>query len=198
MRRTILLLLGAAILVALVYYTDLQLAPTQQAAVMAAPGEVPPQAVFKDLSGKPVKISDLRGKVVFVDFWATWCDACMVEIPWLIELQKKYGSDKFTIVGVAMDETGASVVDPFLATQRFKVNGEDLPINYPVLIGNDQGAQSLVPNLEGFPTSVLISRDNKIIKTTVGLVSYDEMEKDIRSQLGPEHAEAARPPGSNP
>jgi len=185
MKKTALILIGVAVLVAVVYYTDRKLAPVQTAAAPAsAPSDVPPSVSFKDLSGKDVKIADMRGKVVLVDFWATWCEPCQIEIPWLIELQQKYGSDKFTIVGVAMDTSGQKAVDPYLAKTRFDVNGQKLPINYPILIGNDQGADALAPTMVGYPTSVLISKDGQIVKTTLGLVSYDEIEKDIKTQLG--------------
>ena len=67
---------------------------------------------FKDLDGKEVSLEDYKGKVVLVNFWATWCEPCRVEIPWLIEMQQKYGSKGFTVLGVAMDEEGKSVVSP--------------------------------------------------------------------------------------
>ena len=185
MKKTIGILIGVAALVAVVYYTDRKLAPVQiSAASPAKPSDVPPSVMFKDLSGKDVSISEMRGKVVLVDFWATWCEPCQIEIPWLIELQQKYGTKGFTIIGVAMDESGQKAVDPYLAKTRFDVNGQKLPINYPVLIGNDRSAETLAPEMVGYPTSVLISRDGKIIKTTIGLVSFDEIEKDIKTQLG--------------
>src|SRR5271154_1162141 len=73
-----------------------------------------PDLKFKDLQGKDVALADLKGKVVFLNFWATWCDPCRVEIPWLIAMQTKYGPQGFTVVGVAMDDEGKSVVAPFI------------------------------------------------------------------------------------
>src|SRR5262249_50268692 len=92
---------------------------------------------LQDIEGKNVSLSQFRGKVVFVDFWATDCGPCKVEIPWLIEMQQKYASRGFTVLGVAMDEEGRSIVAPFVATNRYEVNGQKVPMNYPILIGND-------------------------------------------------------------
>src|SRR5277367_1128166 len=90
--------------------------------------------VLKDLQGKEVKVSDLKGKVVLLDFWATWCGPCKIEIPWLIEFQKKYSAKGFTIVGVDIDPESkeAGLVQHYLETARFDVNGQKEPINYPI------------------------------------------------------------------
>src|ERR1700719_4618241 len=73
-----------------------------------------PDVTLMDIGGKDISLSQYKGKVVLVNFWATWCDPCRVEIPWLIEMQHKYGPRGFTVVGIAMDEEGKSVVAPFL------------------------------------------------------------------------------------
>jgi cytochrome c-type biogenesis protein len=117
-----------------------------------------------------------------INFWATWCDPCYVEIPWLIEMQQKYAAKGFTILGISMDEEGKSAVVPFLAKERFNVNGQKLPMNYPIVIGNDEVADKF-GGLLGYPTSFLISRDGKIVKKVQGLVSYEELTKAIESQL---------------
>src|SRR5271166_2276995 len=77
-----------------------------------------PAVTFKDLQGNGVPLSSLKGKVVLVNFWATWCDPCRVEIPWMIEFQKKYSSRGFTMLGVAMDDEGAKVVKPFVQSKQ--------------------------------------------------------------------------------
>ena len=71
-------------------------------------------------------LADYKGKVVFVNFWATWCDPCRVEIPWLIAMQNKYGPKGFTVLGIAMDDEGKSAVAPFLEKERFDVDGQKL------------------------------------------------------------------------
>ena len=119
---------------------------------------------------------------MLVNFWATWCDPCYVEIPWLIEMQEKYEAKGFTVLGISMDDEGKSAVAPFLAKERFNVNGQKLPMNYPIVIGSDDVADKF-GGLLGYPTSFLISRDGKIVKKVQGLISYEELTKAIESQL---------------
>jgi thiol-disulfide isomerase/thioredoxin len=145
-------------------------------------GTPAPEVTFKDLDGKDVPLSSYRGQVVLVNFWATWCDPCYIEIPWLIEMQQKYGSKGFTVLGIAMDEEGKSAVAPFLAKERFNVNGQKLPMNYPIVLGNDDIATKF-GGLLGYPTTFLISKDGKEIKKIQGLISYEEITKAIESQL---------------
>jgi cytochrome c biogenesis protein CcmG/thiol:disulfide interchange protein DsbE len=138
--------------------------------------------VFKDLDGKQLKLSDLKGKVVLLDFWATWCEPCKIETPWLIEFQKKYGPKGFTVVGIAMDEGGQKIVQPYTQTALFEMeDGSKQAINYPVVLGSDSLSDKFGVN--GFPTGVLISRDGKLVKITSGLVSRDELVKDIEGQM---------------
>jgi cytochrome c biogenesis protein CcmG/thiol:disulfide interchange protein DsbE len=141
-----------------------------------------PELTLKDLDGKDVSLSEYKGKVVLVNFWATWCEPCQVEIPWLIEMQEKYGPKGFVILGIALDEEGKSVVAPYVAKERFEVNGQKLPMSYKILIGNDDAADKF-GGLFGYPTSILISRDGKQIKRVTGMISEDEMNKAVESQL---------------
>src|SRR5277367_5410498 len=141
-----------------------------------------PEVTLKDLDGKDVSLAQYKGKVVLVNFWATWCEPCKVEIPWLIEMQQKYGPRGFVLLGIALDEEGKSVVAPFVAKERFEVNGQKLPMDYKILIGNDDAADKF-GGLFGYPTSVLISKDGKQIKRVTGIISEDEMNKLIESQL---------------
>jgi thiol-disulfide isomerase/thioredoxin len=141
-----------------------------------------PDFTLKDLDGKDVSLSQFKGKVVLLNFWATWCDPCYIEIPWLIEMQQKYAGKGFTVLGVAMDEEGKSEVAPFVAKERFNVNGQKLPMSYPILLGNDAMADKF-GGLLGYPTSILVSRDGKVIMRITGLISYEEISKAIESQL---------------
>lgn len=141
-----------------------------------------PDVTFTALDGKSVSLASLKGKAVLVNFWATWCEPCRIEIPWMIEFQQKYSPKGFTILGVAMDDEGKSVVAPFVQKERFDVEGKPMAMNYPILLGNDEIAQKF-GGLIGFPTSVLISRDGKIVKRFIGLVNHDLIVKDIEGQL---------------
>jgi len=137
---------------------------------------------MKSLEDSSVTVGDYHGKVVLVNFWATWCDPCRVEIPWLIEMQNKYGAKGFTVLGIAMDEEGKSVVAPFVAKERYDVNGEKLPMNYPIVVGNEKVAEKF-GGLLGYPTSILISRDGKVLKRTTGLIDYDATTRLIEGAL---------------
>lgn len=144
--------------------------------------ELAPELTLKDLNGNDVSLSEYKGKVVLVNFWATWCEPCRVEIPWLIDMQHKYGPKGFVLLGIALDDEGKSAVVPFVAKERFDVDGQKLPMDYKILIGNDEAADKF-GGLFGYPTSILISRDGKQIKRVTGIISEDEMNKLIESQL---------------
>ena len=148
----------------------------------AVAGTLAPDLKLKDLDGKDVTLADYKGKVIFVNFWATWCDPCRVEIPWLIAMQNKYGPKGFTVLGIAMDEEGKSTVAPFLDKERFDVDGQKLPMNYPILLGTDDAADKF-GGILGYPSSFVISRDGKIITKFQGLKSEDELTQAIESQL---------------
>lgn len=141
-----------------------------------------PDVTFKDLNGKEVSLASLKGKVVVVNFWATWCEPCQIEIPWMIDFQKKFADKQFTIVGAAMDDEGASIVAPFVAKEKFDVDGEKMLINYPIVLGNDD-IGSKFGGILGLPTSFVITRDGKISKHIMGLVNHDDLEAAIQNDL---------------
>jgi thiol-disulfide isomerase/thioredoxin len=141
-----------------------------------------PQVVMKNLEDKDVTLDQYKGRVVLVNFWATWCEPCKIEIPWLIEMQNKYNAKGFTVLGVAMDDEGKGVVAPFVQTKRYDVNGQQLAMNYPIVIGNDDIANKF-GGLLGYPTSVLFDKNGKQVKRITGLISYDEITKMIEGQL---------------
>jgi thiol-disulfide isomerase/thioredoxin len=139
-----------------------------------------PDLKLKDLDGKDVALADLKGKVVFVNFWATWCGPCQDEIPSLIDLQNKYAGKGFTVLGIAMDDDGKSVVAPFVAKEKYEVNGQKLLINYPVVIGSDEAADKF-GGIMGYPTSFLISRSGKQIMKFQGAPDLAIIEKAVES-----------------
>lgn len=185
MKKTALILAIVVVVVAAVYYLDKRTrvqTDVTHAAFPAAAGSPEPDVMLKTMDDKNVTLADYRGKVVLVNFWATWCEPCLGEIPDLIQLQRKYSSRGFTILGVAMDDEGKSVVAPWVQKQRFDVNGQKEPFDYPILIGNSDVADKF-GGLLGYPTTVLISRDGKQVKRITGPISEDEISKTIESLL---------------
>jgi cytochrome c biogenesis protein CcmG/thiol:disulfide interchange protein DsbE len=150
--------------------------------VVLKAGAPAPDISVKDLNDKSETLADYKGKVVLVNFWATWCDPCREEIPWLIEMQDKYGPRGFTVLGIAMDEEGKPVVAPFVAKERYDVGGRQLPMNYPIVIGNE-GVADKFGGLLGYPTSVLISKDGRQLKRVTGIINEDEISKLIEGAL---------------
>lgn len=141
-----------------------------------------PDITFSDLQGNRVTLASMKGKVVLVNFWATWCEPCRGEIPILIGMQTQYGGKGFTTLGVAMDEEGKKVVDPYVHTTQFNVGGKPETMNYPIVLGSDDIATQF-GGLLGMPTSYLISRDGKIAKKYVGALNEAQIKKDVETQL---------------
>jgi cytochrome c biogenesis protein CcmG/thiol:disulfide interchange protein DsbE len=155
-----------------------------QAAGLATQKPLPdePEVTFKDLQGKDVSLASLKGKVVIVNFWATWCEPCQAEIPWMIGFQKKYADKGFTLLGVAMDEEGKRVVAPYVQTTQFDVAGHPMTMNYPIVLGDDDLAAKF-GGLLGLPTTYVITREGKIAKRYIGLASESDLDKLIQSLL---------------
>src|ERR1700681_1817449 len=177
-------------LIGLTYYADKKTRVFRNVGIAARKDYSPdksigtpaPEVHFKDLDGKDISLDDYKGKVVLVNFWATWCDPCREEIPWLIDMQQKYANKGFTVLGIAMDEEGKSVVATYVSKEHFDVNSQKLTMNYPIVIGNDDIAEKF-GGLLGYPTSVLISRDGKQVKRITGIISEAEMSHAIESLL---------------
>jgi thiol-disulfide isomerase/thioredoxin len=186
MKKTILILTIVVAATFAVYMADrlTRVHPNAALRVATVPkaGAPAPEIKVKDLNDQDVTLADYQGKVVLVNFWATWCDPCRVEIPWLIEMQDKYGPKGFTVLGIAMDEEGKPVVAPFVAKERYDVHGQKLAMNYPIVVGNDSIAEKF-GGLLGYPTSVLISRDGKQIKRITGVINEEEISKFIEGAL---------------
>jgi cytochrome c biogenesis protein CcmG/thiol:disulfide interchange protein DsbE len=141
-----------------------------------------PTVSFQNLEGQTVNLSQYHGKVVLVNFWATWCEPCRSEIPELIQFQKEYGSKGFTVLGVAMDQEGKSVVAPFVAKPQFEVGDQKVAMNYPIVLGNDKIATKF-GGIIGLPTSYVISKDGKIIKRVIGVIDDQGMNQLIQKLL---------------
>ncbi len=128
----------------------------------------------KDMNGKEVRLSAYKGKVILLDFWATWCGPCKIEIPWFIEFQNKYGKDGLQVLGVSVDDT-PDKLKPFVSTMK---------MNYPVLqgLGHDDLQDAFGP-MWGIPVTAVISRDGKLCGKHTGISSKETFEQEIKSLL---------------
>ncbi len=140
----------------------------------SAPGNMAPDFDLKVLEGpgKTLQLSSLRGKAVLINLWATYCEPCKVEMPWLVELQNKYGPQGFQILGVAQDDADDKTILDFV---------HKMGLNYPILQGNNK-MNDLYPS-EGLPLSVYVDRSGKVVYRAVGLVSESVMEDAIKKAL---------------
>jgi peroxiredoxin len=173
-KRNPLVLIVVAFVVALGLYVGYHKARREGGA--SAPltqSSVAPDFSLESLDGKTMRLSDLRGKAVLLNFWATWCGPCKIEMPWFVDLQNQYGSQGLQIVGVAMDDASKEDIGKF---------AKDMGVNYPILIGKDSVGDQYggVPAL---PETFLISRDGKIVDKIIGLKGKAEIEDAIKNAL---------------
>ena len=137
-------------------------------------GRPAPDFELQSLDGKNMKLSDFRGKAVLLNFWATWCGPCKIEMPWFVELQKEYGPQGFQIVGVAMDDASSDEIAKF---------AKQMGVNYPVLLGKESVGQSY-GGVGVLPTTYFIDRDGKLVAREFGLQSRSVFVDHIKEALG--------------
>jgi len=148
-------------------------------------GTTAPDFTLPDLKGKDVRLSSFKGKAVVVDFWATWCDPCKIEMPWLVDLQKKYGPQGLQIIGVAMDDADEQTIAAF---------AHKMGVNYPVLKGTEAVAD-LYGGLDGLPATFFVDRSGKVVDVAVGLTNQSVLEDSIKRALEQTHASPATATG---
>ena len=147
--------------------------PDATADAFAKGKPAPLQFTMKDMNGVDVKLASFKGKVILLNFWATWCGPCRAEIPSLVELQRQYG-DQLVVLGVSID-------DPL---NKLKPYATEMHMNYPVLVGKDrEDVQDAYGPLWGIPVSVFVDRDGKIWKRHSGIASKDQFEREIKALL---------------
>ncbi len=185
MSRLVRWVIALAAVVALVYAMVPTLpGPTEliDSEASAAAGDVCPadakkanlDFTVKDLDGKKVNLSSFKGKVILLDFWATWCPPCKAEIPGFVELQQTYGEQGLQVVGVSVD-------DPI---EKLRPFADEFRMNYPVIVGlGEDDLQDAYGPMWGIPTTFLIARDGRICRKHSGLVGKERYERDIKSLL---------------
>ncbi len=136
-------------------------------------GSKAPDFELTDLSGKKVQLSDFKGKVVIIDFWATWCGPCREEIPDFVRLQSKYRQQGLVILGLSLDEGGDKKVRSF---------AEDHDMNYPVLIASPETA-NLYGGVVGIPTTFVLDRQGRIVKKFIGRMGPETFEEAVKPLL---------------
>jgi peroxiredoxin len=138
-------------------------------------GKRAPEFSLRTVEGKKLSLSDYKGKAVLINFWATWCAPCKIEMPWLVALRTKYAPQGFEILGVSEDDADT----PRSKLAKF---GQEEGLNYPLLVGDDAVSRKY-GGVEFLPTSYFVGRDGKIVAETAGLVSKDEVEASIKKAL---------------
>lgn len=146
---------------------------TQSTGAGKLQGQLAPDFSLASLQGPTLKLSDYRGKAVLLNFWATWCEPCKIEMPWFVDLQKKYGAQGLQVLGVAMDDTSPKEIAEF---------AQKMGVNYPIVIGKEAVGDQYggIPYL---PSTFYVGRDGKIIDRVFGLVSRSEIEQNIQKAL---------------
>lgn len=176
MKRNPLVLFFVAAIVAAMLFAGVRIARQNRA---NAPGKgqlignLAPDFDLQTLDGKNLKLSDLRGKAVLLNFWATYCGPCKIEMPWFVELQKEYGPQGFQIVGVAMDDASTEDIAKF---------AKEMGVNYPILLGKDSVAESY-GGVSVLPTTYFVDRGGKIIAREFGLQSRSVFVDHIKKAM---------------
>jgi len=137
-------------------------------------GKPAPEFTLPDLEGNQIELSSMKGKVLILDFWATWCPPCKEEVPHLVSLQSKYRDQGLQIVGLSLDKEGASKVKPF---------ADEHDVNYTMLIANDETAKSY-GGVSMIPTTFLVDRNGVVVKRFIGYTTPEAFEEAILPLLG--------------
>ena len=176
MKRNPLILFFIAAIVAAMLFAGIRMArsnrgngPTQGQLI----GNLAPDFELPALDGKNLKLSDLRGKAVLLNFWATYCGPCKIEMPWFVELQKEYGPQGFQIIGVAMDDASLEDIVKF---------AKEMGVNYPILLGKESVGQSY-GGVSVLPTTFFLDRDGKLIAREFGLQSRSVFVDHIKKAM---------------
>ncbi len=136
-------------------------------------GKLAPEFALQSVDGKTIRLSDFHGRPVLLNFWATWCEPCKVEMPWFVDFQKQYASQGLQVLGVAMDDASPSEIKKFAA---------DMGVNYPIVIGKDTVGDAY-GGVQFLPATFYIARDGKVVDKVFGIKGRGEIEDDIKKAL---------------
>jgi peroxiredoxin len=171
LKRDPLIIVVVAVVIALMLFVGLRVArKPHTSAVSEMKGNVAPDFTLQSLDGKAVRLSDYRGKAVLLNFWATWCAPCKIEMPWFVEMQKQYGAEGLQILGVAMDDANPKDIAAF---------AKEMGVNYPVLIGKESVGDAY-GGVQFLPESFYIDRNGKVVDRAFGLKGRGEIEDGIK------------------
>jgi thiol-disulfide isomerase/thioredoxin len=147
-----------------------------------AVGSAAPAFSLKDLKGASVTMAQQAGKVVIVNFWATWCGPCKAEMPILMKLQQVHGPAGLVVLGVSMDEEGPSVISPWLQKTKFVMDGKQAAINFPILVGTPQ-VSTAYGEIEALPATFIIDRQGKIVQRIDGPIEFKDVDHTVKPLL---------------
>ena len=179
--RNPLALLVVAVVAAAMLYFGFHMARQSRTSARIMAMTPAPDFTLESLDGKNMSLSDLRGKAVLLNFWATWCGPCKIETPWLVELQNQYGPQGLQIIGVEAGDDGKDDIAKFV---------KDMGINYPILIGKEAVGDAY-GGIPALPETFFIGRDGKIVDKSMGLHGRAEIEDSIKKALDTEAAKDA-------
>jgi cytochrome c biogenesis protein CcmG/thiol:disulfide interchange protein DsbE len=146
----------------------------QGAACDANAKPAPLDFTLPEMNGGEVNLADLKGNVVIINFWATWCGPCKIEIPWFVDFQRQYKDDGLIVLGFSVDDTA----------EQMKPYAEEFEVNYPMLVGlGREDFQKAYGPLWGIPVTFFIDREGTLCRTHMGIVTRKELQKDLDDLL---------------
>ena len=175
MKRTSIVVMVVALTVGSVLITRFKSShPASAAAATMSNKQMAPDFELQSLDGKTVHLSDFRGKAVLLNFWATWCQPCKIEMPWFEQLQKQYAPAGLQVIGVAMDDAGKEDIAKF---------AKNLGVDYPILLGKESMGDAY-GGVQFLPATFYVGRDGRVVDKMFGLKGRDEIEGNIKKALG--------------
>lgn len=174
MKRDPVILIVIAVVISLMLVFGIQ--KTHQRRRTSSPkmqGQPAPDFSLTSLDGPTLRLSDYKGKAVLLNFWATWCEPCKIEMPWFVQLQQQYGPQGLQVLGVAMDDTDPKDIKEF---------AKKMNVNYPIVVGKEAVGDQYggIPYL---PSTFYIDREGKVVDRVFGLASRSEIEDNVKKAL---------------